>query len=425
MTLVLNDSTQKQYEQYHLYPERGLLNDPNGLVYFKGKYHVFYQWNPNECDHSQKYWGHFISDDLKHWVRLDAALAPSEMEDAGGVYSGSAFVKDEKLYLFYTGNRRDENGKSIASTQMLAASEDGIDFKKLGSIFDHPTGYTKDVRDPMVWQGKNGHYYLILGARPNNNIGDIIIYESTDFLKWRFRGSLIEGELQNVRGYMLECPNLIKVDGKDVLIFSPQGLAADQANHRYENIYNTGYVVGKFNEETAHFEAETNFKELDQGFEFYAPQTMQLENGRQIMWGWAGIMPPEREQTLPTIESKNWAHVLTVPRELHIIDDELIQTAIPEILEVKEIKNVTDMQSLGVGQYLINTQDNWKLHFGMDMTLERLGQSLILSRRQWDNNIVEERVAIGQHDNILMIVDHDIIEVFTDDGKQVMTARYF
>ena len=66
--LVTNDTI--AFEKYHLYPTKGLLNDPNGLVFFKGQYHVFYQWNPKACDHKYKEWGHFISDDLKTWRRV-------------------------------------------------------------------------------------------------------------------------------------------------------------------------------------------------------------------------------------------------------------------------------------------------------------------------------------------------------------------
>ena len=153
--LVTNDTI--AFEKYHLYPTKGLLNDPNGLVFFKGQYHVFYQWNPKACDHKYKEWGHFISDDLKTWRRVESALKPSlENLDSAGIYSGAAFVKDDRLYVFYTGNVRDAAGHSVKSSQMWAVSDDGIHFEKLGELFPHPAGFTKDVRDPMVWQGDNG-----------------------------------------------------------------------------------------------------------------------------------------------------------------------------------------------------------------------------------------------------------------------------
>lgn len=420
--LVTNDET--AFEQFHLYPTNGLLNDPNGLVFFKGQYHVFYQWNPYACDHKYKEWGHFVSDDLKTWQRVASALKPSlENLDSAGIYSGAAFIHEDRLYLFYTGNVRDEAGHSVKSSQMWAVSDDGIHFEKLGELFPHPEGFTKDVRDPMVWQGKNGHYFLILGAQHDNKIGDIIIYESTDFKTWQYRGSLIEEQLLDVRGYMLECPGFVDVDGRQVLMFSPQGLTPDLKNHRFENIHNTGYVIGHFDEKTARFHVETEFKEVDQGFEFYAPQTMSLLNGRRIMWGWAGMMTPERESAVPTIKSNSWVHVLTVPRELHVNDhNQLTQQPISEILDPEEVDNV---EHISVGQYRLNITGDWQLQLGQNVTITRQSDTLKLKRRQWEADVVESRQFTGNLDNLLLIVDVDIIEIYTSDGLNVLTSRWF
>lgn len=89
---------------YHITPESRLLNDPNGLVKFKGKYYVFFQWNPYGIVHKNKALGHVVSEDMIHWERLPVALEPSETYDKNGIYSGSTIVKGDELYLFYTGN---------------------------------------------------------------------------------------------------------------------------------------------------------------------------------------------------------------------------------------------------------------------------------------------------------------------------------
>ncbi|WP_220739034.1 glycoside hydrolase family 32 protein [Leuconostoc miyukkimchii] len=420
--LVTND--QVAFEKYHLYPTTGLLNDPNGLVFFKGQYHVFYQWNPYDCNHKYKEWGHFVSDDLKTWQRVETALKPSlDNLDSAGIYSGAAFVSNERLYVFYTGNVRDKDGHSVKSSQMWAVSDDGIHFEKLGELFPHPEGFTKDVRDPMVWQGKNGHYFLILGAQHTDKIGDIIVYESVDFKTWDYRGSLLGEQLPDVRGYMLECPGFIEVDGKQILMFSPQGLSADPLKHQYENIHNTGYVIGHFDESAARFIVETKFKEVDQGFEFYAPQTMIAPDGRRIMWGWAGMMTPEREKAVPTIKEKQWVHVLSLPRELHVnSSNELIQKPITEVIETT---NLEVFDGVDVGQYRIPTSDDWLIKFGEHAILKRRGNVLVFERRQWDSGQVETRQFSGNLDNLLLVVDNDVIEAYTDDGLHVMTNRWF
>ncbi|CAH1851577.1 glycoside hydrolase family 32 protein [Convivina praedatoris] len=421
--LVKNDSI--AYEDDHLYPEVGLLNDPNGLVYFKGKYHVFYQWNPKGCTHKYKEWGHFISDDLQTWQRVEPALRPSMPDlDSAGIYSGTALVKDDRLYLFYTGNVRNAQGQSVKSTQMWAVSDDGIHFEKLGQLFPHPDGFTKDVRDPMVWQGKNGHYFLILGAQHDDQVGDIIIHESVDLTEWTFRGSLLGDQLRDIRGYMLECPDLIEVDGKQVLMFSPQGLPADLMQHRFQNIHNTGYVVGRFDEEKAYFEVQGDFYEVDDGFEFYAPQSMLAPNNRKIMWGWVGMMPPKREAEVPTIAKQNWVHTLSLPRELHLnAEHKLVQQPIAEILDPKPLTNFED--SLQPGQYTIDMSADWTLKLGRNAELKKRGSILHFERRQWESGEIGHRQMQGKVDQLLLMVDHDVIEIYTQDGLNVMTGRWF
>ena len=147
-------------QKYHLQGIVGLINDPNGFSQFKGKYHLFYQWNPLKTDHTAKYWGHSVSDDLLHWERKSTALRPDTWYSKNGAYSGSGIVINEKLYLFYTGNVKDEEGNR-SSYQCFAISEDGENFERLEpSIVNQPDGYTRHIRDPKIWE-KDGKYYAI------------------------------------------------------------------------------------------------------------------------------------------------------------------------------------------------------------------------------------------------------------------------
>lgn len=148
---------------FHLTPPVGLMNDPNGLVYFKDKYHVFFQWNPFGTKHTFKAWGHFSSEDFIQWEEHPPALVPSEWYEKDGCYSGSALTHQGKLYLFYTGNVRTNNG-GRESYQCLAVSEDGIHFEKQGPVIELPKGYTSDFRDPKVWREKD-RWYLVVGAQ--------------------------------------------------------------------------------------------------------------------------------------------------------------------------------------------------------------------------------------------------------------------
>ncbi|CAH0417975.1 glycoside hydrolase family 32 protein [Periweissella ghanensis] len=415
--MIVND--QQQYEQYHIYPTHGLLNDPNGLVYFKGQYHVFYQWNPHATNHKYKVWAHVVSDDLRNWERLPIALEPSLAEDQGGVYSGTALVVAEKLYLFYTGNVRNDAGESIASYQMAAVSDDGIHFEKLGKLFDQPAGYTRHVRDPKILH-VDKMYYLLLGAQRQDLTGDIIIYSSPNLKDWQFRGSLLDEQLPAFRGYMIECPDLLFIDNQAVLAFSPQGLAAD-GNH-LQNIYNTGYVLGGFDAENAKFKVHGAFQEFDNGFEFYAAQSL-THHARTLLWGWAGIMPPEREQTLPTI-GQGWAHVLSLPRDLTIQDRRLHQNPLPEMGIFKLVNTTNEISGPGLWE-LPATADKWLLNLTSTFQIERQADCLTMRRRQWESGIWETRIIEGDLASIKLVIDTDIVEIYAGKGAFVMTARYF
>ena len=114
-------------QTYHLMGPCGWINDPNGLIYYRGQYHFFYQFNPYSGFWGKMHWGHAVSDDLLHWTQLPMALAPSEPYDdhpQGGCFSGSAIEKDGKLYVAYTGTANHGNG--FVQTQNIAISEDGL-----------------------------------------------------------------------------------------------------------------------------------------------------------------------------------------------------------------------------------------------------------------------------------------------------------
>ena len=138
--IVINQNKEKvsqgkMRQKYHFMAETGWINDPNGLIYFKGKYHFFYQYNPYQSFWENMHWGHAVSDDLIHWEYLPVALAPSEpYEDhlKGGCFSGSAIEFDGKLYLIYTAATNHGNG--FVQTQCVAYSEDGIHFEKYEKI---------------------------------------------------------------------------------------------------------------------------------------------------------------------------------------------------------------------------------------------------------------------------------------------------
>ncbi len=185
-----------------------------------------------------------------------------------------------------------------------------------------PDGYTSHFRDPYVFYHKD-RYYMILGAQSKDFEGKIVAYESRDLINWYVKGE-INTNLKEF-GYMWECPNYVKFEDKDALIFSPQGLKREK--FKYQNLYNSGYVLGKLDFENLNF-SHGEFYELDMGFDFYAPQVMTDNKGRSIMIAWMGI--PEDEELHPSIE-EGWIHGLTMPRQLIIKDNILYQQPVEEL----------------------------------------------------------------------------------------------
>ena len=204
-------------------PQAGWMNDPNGLICFRGKYHFFYQCNPYGAFWDCMYWGHAVSEDLVHWEYLPLALAPSESYDdypKGGCFSGSAVVYEDKLFLMYTGTAN--NGSGVEQTQCIAYSEDGIHFEKYkgNPVLRAPKGIKADCfRDPKVWK-HGGTYYMVCGASRDNK-GLALLYRSKDMLHWSFFNVLAES--RGEWGFMWECPDFFQAGDQYVLTFSPMG----------------------------------------------------------------------------------------------------------------------------------------------------------------------------------------------------------
>ena len=311
-------------QDYHFMAETGWINDPNGLIYFKGKYHFFYQYNPYSGFWDCMHWGHAVSEDMIHWEYLPLALAPSEVYDdhlKGGCFSGSAIEHDGKLFLIYTGTCN--NGNGFEQAQCIAYSEDGIHFEKYegNPVITAPEGVPTDLfRDPKVWK-HDDTYYVVCGAS-KNGFAQARLYKSTDMFHWEFVNVLAES--RGEWGYMWECPDFFTLEGQEVLSVSPQGLTREE--FRFQNIYQSGYFILKDGKPE-----EKAFREWDHGFDFYAPQTFQDGKGRRILIGWMGMPDADEEYVNPTAESEGWQHCLTVPREVTYKNGMLYQYPVEEL----------------------------------------------------------------------------------------------
>ncbi|WP_342555842.1 sucrose-6-phosphate hydrolase [Paenibacillus sp. FSL R7-0652] len=432
-------------QTYHIQPVTGLLNDPNGFSFYQGYYHLFYQWFPLGTEHGMKYWYHTRSDNLVDWENVGIAIEPGSPYDSHGAYSGSALEKEGQLYLIYTGNTRDENWIRHPY-QCLAVMDKHHKVTKYEHpvISDVPPGYTEHFRDPKVWKHQE-LYYCVIGAQRTDETGCAVLYQSSDLLHWQFLGEIGTG--LPTFGYMWECPDYFELDGQGVLMFSPQGIQAEE--DRYQNIFQCGYLLGKLLDlETRQFD-HGGFHELDRGFDFYAPQTMDSPDGRRILVAWMGLP----DLAYPTDDS-GWAHCLTIPRQLSIQGSRVIQQPVSEMAQLRRVEkglraqgtlssecrsfagfqgtayeleceiSLDDAHFAGI-EFRANDTEKTVIQY------DRLQRKLILDRSQSGAALPEINGTIRQCSldtdviQLRMFVDSSSVEIFVNEGLEVFTSRIF
>lgn len=429
----------------HLMPPVGWLNDPNGLCQFHGEYHVFYQYSPLDANGSMKAWGHYASKDLIHWEQLDVAFFPDQKFDRDGVYSGSAFLKDDRMYLYYTGNVKEPGDVDLTyegrqANTVLVTSDDGRIFSEkelLMTNADYPDSYTCHIRDPKVWE-QDGCYYMVQGGRKmmvpeagadgnfeSTDYGTVLIFQSKDLHHWQFLKDVTTKERF---GYMWECPDYFMVDGQHVLSVSPQGLSSEK--FRFQNVYQSGYFL--LDQEILDGEPDAAaFHEWDMGFDFYAPQTFCDERGRRILIGWAGIGDAEYDNE-PTVR-QGWQHCLTLPRQIIYRDGKLLQQPLEELKELRGPQISIHAQTSTVKPVfeleLKAFKEDWfaGIGTGADALMLRYKDGILSFRITGEagRGRTSREIKIDNVKNVRMIVDTSIVEIYVNDGETVITSRFY
>ena len=430
------ESDKDFYPTYHLAPPTGLLNDPNGLVFDGEKYHLFYQWFPFDALHGMKHWKHFITNDFQVFQHADD-LIPCEPFESHGCYSGGALKVDNKLAIFYTGNTRRLTDNQRIPYQNLAIFDcNGMLISKRPLIEKAPNGYTEHVRDPKPYLTPEGKIRFICGAQRQNRTGTALLFEmdSLDDTP-RLLGELDVPKFNNHQVFMWECPDLMKLGNKDIFIWSPQGKVRE--THQFQNNYHATYAIGQLNQHT--FDAEY-IAELDQGFDFYAPQTFSgLENKENtILLGWIGLP----DLTYPTNQFK-WHSALTMPREIQLKNNQLFQRPIKKIYEnmtalsFLTLKGKMEVEHLDRAYLKFDAQNRpFTLDFFSNKAKEKLSLSyenglICLDRHQ--STQTELMIKFGSqryckvHElhTIEIFFDCSIVEIFLNNGEKTMTSRFF
>lgn len=305
--------------RYHFHPPANWMNDPNGLIYWKGQYHLFYQYNPHGPFHGTIHWGHAVSPDLLRWTHLPLALAPTPGGfDEAGCWSGCAFDRDGVPTLMYTGLRIGSTADSWIEVQCLATGSDDLWTWTKGRanpvIPAPPPGLDiVGFRDPYVWREDEG-WACVVGSGIRGSGGTVLLYRSADAVCWDYVGPLWTRDADATEppwtGSMWECPQFFALGDRHVLIFS----IWDEGKTYY-----TAYAVGHYNDDRF---TPRVVRRFDLGPEYYAPAVMRDEHGRLLVWGWL------REGRRKAARREDgWSGVMSLPRVLSLDDDDRLQVA--------------------------------------------------------------------------------------------------
>lgn len=418
---------------FHLEPPRGLLNDPNGLAFFRGKYYVFFQWNRFAKDHSYKEWGMFTSTDMLNWTFEGSALLPDQTYDKCGTYSGSGLMIDHKLCLFYTGNVKKDGRRK--SSQCMAVTDDGHTFLKLGKVIETPEEYTEHFRDPKVFRTRENGYYMVIGGQRKNGKGAVALFHSGDGFKWEYSGMPAVTESYE----MIECPDLFQLSGEYVLLYNPQS----RDNEKDKDIFSfSAAKFIKFDEQKGFFndnDLDRNFFRIDYGFDFYAPQTFEDANGRRILYAWMSRMDSAQESAFAGGEPR--IHCLTLPRELRIREGKLLQMPVRELEQLKgEAVRAVRTDS---GAYELNPPERaYSLRFSADDPKRKIAvrfhggeasltwfpkeQMVRFCRKNWLTGLEEQReCTLETFTEAEIWSDQSSLEIFLNGGEAVMSSRIF
>lgn len=416
-------------DMIHLKAPGQWMNDPNGFIYYKGEYHLFYQYFPYEPRWGTMHWGHAVSTDLVHWEHRGIALFPSKYNDRNGCFSGSAIEHDGRMYVYYTGVRYlEENPEDIhlcqyerfISAQMMITSDDGIHFdnihgkKTIISPVDNPmTGCKTHMRDPKVWKGKDG-WYMVIGTRTTEDKGKLLFYKSQNLYQWDYVNDVTKDE--NF-GWMWECPDYFETDGQQVLVFSPMGILKDGKKIEDHAIC----TIVDFEEESCSMNIPDEYQYFDYGLDLYAAQSTTDEQGRRVIVAWA---------RMPETAKGNWIGMFCAPRLVEVKDGHIYFRVHPNIKEAFS-RAIQSPKEAGKGGYrlILKLLEGEELNIGGYRIFRKNGRIHTdrrkVFRQHEDYRMEFETPEVKGGYELDIYVDPNLIEVYVNNGEYVITNTVY
>lgn len=384
----------------HGRPDQGWINDPNGLAVIDGRYHVFYQYNPDAPVHADICWGHVSSTDLVRWRQEPIALAPrAGGPDEAGCYSG-CLVDDEgtptAVYTAITQTRY--TGVVLATSDRSAVS--WVQGTAVIEHSDEPLGI--GIRDPYLFTFA-GHRYAVQGGGVAGGRPRVFLYGCDDLHDWTFLGDLLTADDPVAAAYgdsqVWECPNLFELDGSWVLLASPLTIGPDW--HVHGEVF---ALIGQLEQDGNGLRFRpSSASPVDAGPSFYAPQVL-ADGERRLLWGWTKDLGRAAE----AIATVGWTGALTFPRELQLVHGVLLAAPAAELLALRR-------EHLAPVNGVLSTS-------AFEIEGDTAAVRLVLESDDTTEIVIDHRREQPGHLRIL--VDGSIIEVFVD-GEPPQTLRAY
>lgn len=309
---------------YHLFPAANWTNETHGLIFYKGKYHIFNQKSASGIFLGQINWGHFSSPDLIHWTEHKPALTPDKDYDKNGIWSGCTVINDEGVpQIIYTAGG-DEMGVGIA----FPKDDELIEWEKYKNnpvISRQPKGYIRsDLHDQYVWK-EGDKWYMIIGYGIQNGINDhgtVLLYKSTDLKKWDFIHLFFEGNPEiDKSGIFWEMPVFKKIGDKYILLVNRVPYKGVPARSQY--------WIGDFKNEK--FIPDNPIPQnLEVINRLLSPSLIETTSGELVS---IAIIPDEigGEATY----KQGWAHMYSIPRVWNLSNGKITQAPYPALQQLR------------------------------------------------------------------------------------------
>ena len=411
----------------HFSPEKGWMNDPNGMVYVDGVYHFFYQKYPYDTSWGPMHWGHATSRDLIHWEHQPIALYPDEL---GFIFSGSAVYDTQNsseygtnenppIIAIYTSHHKD----GLEQQSIAYSNDKGRHFEKsyLNPVIKNPG--ISDFRDPKAfWNPVRRCWSLVLAAQDR-----VFFYASQDMKNWEKTGEF-GPEGNHVKG-VWECPDLFEIDGQQIMTCCPQGV--DQKGYDYQTVYQCGYFPVEFDLKNKSY-SFGKFQEFDKGFDIYATQTFADEAGRRILIGWMGI--PDADYDNDATVAYDWIHALTMPRELEWKDGKILQHPLKEMKDLRKNAFTCELEAFTKWapadccfelRLDVEEAKNLELKLREDVTISWKDGLFTLSMGESGRGRKQRFAKVEELSDITIFSDTSAIEIFINNGETVLTTRVY